>query len=310
MLTAAAVAIAGQFSLNKLYEKRIVRSKNHLLIFPIAVSAVSAAMFLCLNAFSLQATGFGVGMAACGAVISVLSAILGIVIVRVGQVSVYTMFMMLGGMLLPYLYGVLFLKEALSPFCIAGLAALAAALALSAFGKGGGSGAKPKKIFYLLCAAAFLLNGGIGIVSKAHQISASALPTYDFLIWNYLFQFVLSGIAFGAYALFAAHRRKRAEADGASAGAQGEAEIATERRKRGLYAFLIVAAYAVVSGGGFLLQLLAAIKLPASMQYPFVTGGSVILTTLAAALFFREKITLKGYISLILMLAGTVLFVF
>ena len=71
MLTAAAVAIAGQFSLNKLYEKRIVRSKNHLLIFPIAVSAVSAAMFLCLNAFSLQATGFGVGMAACGAVISV-----------------------------------------------------------------------------------------------------------------------------------------------------------------------------------------------------------------------------------------------
>ena len=46
------------------------------------------------------------------------------------------------------------------------------------------------------------------------------------------------------------------------------------------------------------------------MQYPFVTGGSGILTTLAAALFFREKITLKGYISLILMLAGTVLFVF
>ena len=169
MLTAAAVAIAGQFSLNKLYEKRIVRSKNHLLIFPIAVSAVSAAMFLCLNAFSLQATGFGVGMAACGAVISVLSAILGIVIVRVGQVSVYTMFMMLGGMLLPYLYGVLFLKEALSPFCIAGLAALAAALALSAFGKGGGSGAKPKKIFYLLCAAAFLLNGGIGIVSNTQR---------------------------------------------------------------------------------------------------------------------------------------------
>lgn len=309
LIIGAAFAIAGQFSLNKFYEKRIVRNFGHLLAFPVAVSAVSLILFLFLNLFSLRVTPFGVGMAACNALISALSAILGVWIVRLGRVSVYTMFMMLGGMLLPYLYGLIFLQEAFSLFRMIGLAVLIFVLVLSVWSKPAQEKKGTAALFYLLCVLVFFLNGGIGIVSKTHQISSSALPTYDFLIWNYLFQFVLALLFYGTYRLVCAIRgREDARALGAETKEPGKEP--GEKRSRLVAAFMIAALYALFSSGGFFLQLLAAIRLPASMQYPFVTGGSVILTTLAAALFFQEKITAKGWVSLLFLLAGTVLFVF
>ena len=66
----------------------------------------------------------------------------------------------------------------------------------------------------------------------------------------------------------------------------------------------------MVSSSGGSLNLLAARSLPASMQYPFLTGGSVLLTTLASVLFFGEKFTPRTALLLVCLLAGTVLFLF
>ncbi len=306
MIIAAAVAIAGQFSWNKVYEKRIVRDTSHLFVFPVIVAAVSVFLFLVLNLFALRITAYGVSMAACSAVISVVSAILGILIVRIGRVSVYTTFMMLGGMLLPYLYGIIFLKEELSAFRMVGLGILIFILVFSVWGKAEQKKHDDRVIFYILCILVFFLNGSLGIVSKVHQISPQALPTCDFLIWNYFFQFILSSVLFILYrCIFAKRVEKNVKEEGIRQG-----EKPASKLKSYLLAFLIATMYALFSGGGFLLQLLAAIKLPASMQYPFVTGGSIVLTTLAAALFFKEKITIKGWFILLLTLSGTVLFVF
>ena len=241
--------------------------------------------------------------------ISVVSAILGILIVRIGRISVYTTFMMLGGMLLPYLYGIIFLKEELSAFRMFGLGILIFILVFSVWGKAEQKKNDARVIFYTLCILVFFLNGSLGIVSKVHQISPQALPTCDFLIWNYFFQFILSSVILILYrCVFAKRTEKNMREESVQSVRQGEKPALN--LKSYFLAFLIASMYALFSGGGFLLQLLAAIKLPASMQYPFVTGGSIVLTTLAAALFFKEKITAKGWLILLFTLLGTVLFVF
>ena len=120
--------IAGQFSFNKLYERKLARSNGDVLILPVLAALINCLLFLCLNGFSLQFGAFSFGMAVLNAAVQASSMVCGVLVVRLGNVSVYTMFMMLGGMLLPYLYGVMFLRETPSVCQIVGLFVLIAAL--------------------------------------------------------------------------------------------------------------------------------------------------------------------------------------
>lgn len=155
----------------------------------------------------------------------------------------------------------------------------------------------------------FFINGGMSIVSKAHQININALPTYDFLIWNYLFQFALSAICFCIYMLV---DKKNTTQSAVIKEEENTENLVSVKSKRGIIfqSLLIAAAFSVISGIGFLLQLNAAKNLPASMLYPFVTGGSIILTALAVGIFYKEKIDRKTWFSLALLLIGTILFIF
>mgnify|MGYP005923470489 CR=1 FL=1 len=111
MISGAALCIAGQFTFNKLYEKKIVNGTLHLFLFPVLTAAVSALLIFFLNGFTLRWGSFTAGLAAANAVVSILSLLCGIVVVRYGSVAVYTMFMMMGGMFLPYVFGLIFLDE-------------------------------------------------------------------------------------------------------------------------------------------------------------------------------------------------------
>ncbi|HIZ10399.1 MAG TPA: EamA family transporter [Candidatus Borkfalkia avicola] len=296
LIALADLCIAGQFTFNKLYEKKVACGAKHFLAFPVLTAAIAALLFLCVNKFSLAYGGFSVGLAALNGLVQALSILCGIIVVRMGPMSVYTLFMMLGGMVLPYLYGVLFLQETPSVCQIIGLFVLIATLFLSMFLKDRSQGEKKHRAFYLLCAAVFFLNGGTSIISKAHQIDARALPTYDFMVWFYLFQFAFAAVAFGVFLLCT--RRNENVPPLRFTG------------KSALSAVGISAGYAFCTGIGYMFLLFSTADLPASFLYPIVTGGSVILTTVAAHFFFKEKIKPLMWLNLALMLAGVILFVF
>ena len=65
---------------------------------------------------------------------------------------------------------------------------------------------------------------------------------------------------------------------------------------------------ALVSGLSYFFQLVGAENLPATVLYPFVTGGSIAFTTLAGWLIFREKPSARLWFSVALCVAGTFLF--
>ena len=64
---------------------------------------------------------------------------------------------------------------------------------------------------------------------------------------------------------------------------------------------------AVIGGISYLLQLVSARALPASVLYPTVTGGSMIFSAIAGWIFFKEPLSRRQIFSIILCLIGTLL---
>ena len=61
---------------------------------------------------------------------------------------------------------------------------------------------------------------------------------------------------------------------------------------------------------GSFLHLKAAAKVPASVQFPLVSGGVIVLSALVSAFIFREKINKKEWISVAGAFLATFLFAF
>ena len=320
LITLAALCIGVQFNINKIYGKVSPKGIAGAFLFPCLTTIVGAFILLCINLFSLKFTAFGVIMAAIGSVISVLSLSIGILATGRGRVSVYTTFMMLGGMFLPYVYG-LCTGEKPTVGKIIGMIVLIAALVLSVLpSKEERMNKTPIKLsFIVLCAVAFILNGCTSIVSNIHQKNTQMqMATFDYVITGYLMQFVLAAVTVGVIVLIKTlikHFRKNSEN---TIRMQENATLNPEKQvfsfgafaKKALIIFAICTLFSVVSGGGFLLQLVANKTLDASLLYPFVTGGSTVFGTLIAAIMFKEKLNVTTITSLVLMLGGTVLFIF
>ena len=87
------------------------------------------------------------------------------------NLSIFSIFIMLGGMALPFLCGVVFFGEALTGEKLICFAMMAAAMILT-YEKGDST---LKGIF--LCMGVFIANGAFGVISKIHQ--SSQLPAAD-----------------------------------------------------------------------------------------------------------------------------------
>ena len=344
MVVGAAVCVAGQFVFMKTYQSKVGSTTAKTFAFSAIAAALSCFLFLCVNVFSVRVSAFSVLMALGMSFACTLNSVLGIVAVSYGKLSVFTMSMMLGGMLLPFLYGLLFLEEPVTPWRIAGCVLLVAALVYTSLA-GNTEGKKNRLLFYGLCALVFLSNGAVSIISKCHQIGAQASGTIDYCIVTYAFMLAFSALSLAACLLWRRLRAKRAALPLAAQGESAQAENgapATESSapmaesgvpvqaaadtaekaeaqagaakggaRRGLVlGWLSVAAYAVISGAGYLLQLFGAVDLPASVLYPIVTGGSIVLTAVLGRVLFKERVTWKMWIGFGVALLATVLFLF
>ena len=72
---------------------------------------------------------------------------------------------------------------------------------------------------------------------------------------------------------------------------------------------MIIILASVCSNVSYLFQLMGAKDVPATILYPLVTGGSIILTTLCGAMFLKEKPDKRQIIGIIICFIGTCLFV-
>ncbi len=272
-----------QFVFNKKYEARMGQSLKSSAYFLIVLSAAAILLVLAINRFCFSFSPYSLIMAVLLAVVSMLCTVLSLRAMHLGSLSVYTLFLMLGGMLLPSVLGVTFLKEEMGLFRKLAFLLITAALALPVLDRKNRK--KSSFRFYLLCFGLFMLNGMNSCITKLHQINAQAVDTNSFLAMMYAVQ-LLTGLVY----LLCSNtgRRKSITLDLKSA--------------------LFAAGYALVNSIASFGNVSCAKTLDASLQYPLVTGGTILFSALCGFILFREKPNVYTAVGIVLAVGATVLY--
>ena len=114
LLILAAFLFAVQFLFNQQYRRLKGEGLDATMTFSLYTSAISFVILFALGRFQLHITWFSLLIAVLYAAVCLLSSYAGLKAFGTANLSVYSIFMMLGGMLLPFAYGILFANEALS----------------------------------------------------------------------------------------------------------------------------------------------------------------------------------------------------
>lgn len=261
--------------------KKELAGNSDLYIFNTVNSLLSAVTLLVVAAISgslcvpslytaLMGVLFGLATALC--------AILSMIALESGPLS-YTNVIVSCAMVIPALSGMVLYGEVVTGWQYLGIALMVVSFACAVDGDNKGSGASLK--WLLLCLGAFVGSGSVGVMQKLHQNSVHKDELGVFLV-----------IAFAASALFSLaltfyYSRVRGEG-------------ITVTRPPKLKKFAIIS---FVSGVGFALvnqiNMYLAGVMEAIIFYPVVNGASMILTTAAGILLWKETLSKRQWFGLI-----------
>ena len=285
LILISVVMFGGGFALQDLY--RAQRGSGLLISMESACIGALAGfvVLLAINGLSFECTPFAFWMAAWTAVNGIAFTFFSFKALDRINLSLFSLFAMLGGMALPFFQGILFYGE---PFTLAkgicvGFICLALLFTVEK-GKG-----KRGTVYYV---GVFILNGMAGVISKIY--TTSTLPKVSaaaYSAWSCILIAVLSGVAW----LFLSYAKKRR---GISAHAEPACDGKRVWRSRGVSALM-----GVVNKVANFLLVLSLVHVDASVQYPMVTGGTMIVST-ALSFFGKRKPRGREVISVALAFIG------
>ena len=282
LLGIAAVLLAFQFAVEKKNQLSEGTDTVPSLRYNMLYGLFTAIFFFCINGFRAEFSLFSVIFALAFAVLCLIYTLIGFRIMKSGNLSLYTLFLMSGGMIVPYLFGVAFLNEELTVLRVLGLMVMTAAITIS-----GGIKTEGAKSILPLCIIVFFLNGTVSILSKCHAIDTvhHAVDCRQFVMLTGLGRFLVSGIGL----LFCKPTKQ------------------TLRFScRPMPALIAIAG--AVGGVSYMLQLVGAAHLPATVTYPLITGGCIIFSALSDVVFYKEKLTRQQLTGILLSFVGTFFF--
>lgn len=260
MIIIAVCLFSTQFLLNNEYRKESGNTWNSALKFSLYSSITGFITLTITNKFNFNISMFSAVVAAVYSLVCISLSYSSIKAFTYANLSVYSVFSMIGGMLLPFVYGLMCGEEfkIIRIVCCV-LIALCVLLAVNREEQ------SKKAIKYYI--AVFILNGMVGVISKFHQsYTELCVDSGSFMMMTRIFTFIFCVV------LLLLQQKKNFS-------------IA---KKAAVYSML----YSVVNGIGNLLLLIALLHIPASVQYPVVTGGTIVVSTIIS-LIKKDKITKK-----------------
>ncbi len=276
MILIAVVMFGFQFFLNNDYEKKNGSGFLHSMVFIFGSSLVGLPVLWAINSFKLEFTWYTLFLATITALNMMACLFCSLKALARINLSLYSIFSMLGGMLLPFFAGILFYEEKLTLGKILCFVIVTLALFFT-FEKG-----QSKKGF-IYYAGIFVFNGMSGVLSKIFQESTyekTSAAGYSVL------SALMTVLIAGAIILFNLKK----------------VELPSKK------------SYVSLVGAGLLnkvanyLLLIALAQVPASVQYPMVTGGTMIVSTILG-FFTPNKPKKKEIISLVLSFVGLMMLV-
>jgi drug/metabolite transporter (DMT)-like permease len=202
------------------------------------------------------------------------------------NLSLFSLFAMLGGMMLPFLQGIVFYDEKITFAKVICVIFIIAALICTV----DKSERKKGTLFY---AGIFIFNGMAGVISKLFTGSKfEKTSAAGYSIWIAATTVILSGVLWLVLAKAEKH----------SFSYQDE-KILREKRKYIFQSYGVGAAYGAVNRIANFLLVIALAHVDASVQYPMVTGGTMIVSTVFSC-FGVQKPSRKEFVSIGLAFAG------
>lgn len=256
LLTASVVIFGIQFLLSDLYQRESGTSLVSVFIYTFLCATAGAVCLLFLNGFQLLLTPFTAFLSLLAALNLIFNSICSLRALEKVDLSKYSLFSMLGGMLLPSVYGI-FCGEALTLAKIFCTVLIVGSLLLTLQSGEKAAGGVP---YYV---GVFVSNGLSGVFSKIHTdvMLAGRIPTADsagYTIWLSLFSALISMVA-----LVFLWRRFRMPS---------------------VKTLLLGVGNGVLNKVANYLSMLALLTLPVTIQSPFLTGGIIVISTVISAL--------------------------
>jgi len=275
MIVISALLFSLQFLFNDSYKRECGSTPAAAIKFSFHTSAVGLVFLLIINRCNLEISLFSALTALVYAVVCIVFSYCSVKAFESANLSVYSVFSMIGGMVLPFLCG-LFLGEEFKLLRVIGVFVISAVIIFTADRSGKHKGGFK---YYI---SIFLLNGLVGVISKIHQFFADlCVDSASFMmlvkIWMILISAVLLLIMKKSFAL------------------SGKA-------------LCVCGIYSAVNSVGNLMLLIALLHLPASVQYPLVTGGTMLFA-FVIGLIRRDRVTLRNILGTVLAVASTVIII-
>lgn len=266
----------GCFALNDVYR---VRRGSSLKIGMEASFVGAIAAVICLiiiNKFQFEFTPFTLVMGIISAANAIGFTVFSFKALNYINISLYSLFSMLGGMVLPFAQGIIFYEEKITLAKIICVVFICAALACTVT-RG------EKRGGFIYYAGIFILNGMSGVLAKLfNELPYEKTSAAGYTFWISACTLVLSGIVWLVLS-------RNGEPD----------------EKRFTFAdFGIGAANGAINKISNFFLIIALAHVDASVQYPAVTGGVMIGSTLIC-FFGKQKPQKKEIIAVALAFIGT-----
>ncbi len=273
------ICLSGQNNFMKLFNKKTEAQKNPSLLYLLCMSAASILLITCASGFRLvwdSATfGFSVIFGTCFAA----TVFFNVLAIKYGPLSL-TSLITAYSLIIPTMFGIFFLDEPVSPYLAVGIVLLMVSLLLINLKKGGGEGSI--NIRWFVCVLiAFLGNASISCVQKYHQVLYPGKFRFEFMAFAMCIVFVISVTA------LLVTRTK----------------VSPDAMQNGL---LFASPAGMMNAVVNLLVMTVASVLPASLVYPVVSAGGIVLTSCLALTVYREKLTRWQIAGLVIGIASVV----
>ena len=287
LIISANILLAVTFALSKLYQKKAGYTAISGVSYNVQLGLYSSVIYLIANKFVIHLTAFSLIIALIQTLAVTLYTIIGFYMLHGGLIASYTMFLMSGGMIVPYLWGLLFLGEKFSVLRTVGILIILFGVILANY-----RNEKQSLKYIYMGIAIFLLNGITSVTTKVHQIETvrPVVSSMEFVILSNILKFLLSLVVLIFFIIRVP---------------DGKEIFKITLNKKVLWIVIIASAiggitsYCLVRG---------AINLPATVLYPLNTGGTIVLTAFTGMLFFKEKPEKRTVIGIISCLIGTLCF--
>ncbi len=274
-LTVTIFAIALQSVVRKSFNRKV--KDGGVFIFS-SVSVLSAALFFLFSAgqplnFTVEMIPYsiGFGLTYCVAVIfSFLS-------IREGPLSLTSLITSFS-LLIPALFGILFFNEPISIFLFIGLAFLIASLILINLKN---EECKITLKWLIFVSITFLSNGMCSVVQNSY-VKLGMGNKNEFMV-------IALGIAFLILIVLSLFTEKEKFPSSLKGG------------------WIYMTSCGIANGVANLFVILLSAIMSASLMFPLISAGGIIVTSLISIFYYKEKLTPTQYVGMVLGIAATVL---